>query len=88
VVRRCSVQCEDCCAQTLFRSPLARHPHRRNSRQHRRGERPARGVRDEVSPSQALASPTCGAMVSVLEELQLVPARAGGEQPLRGGSHR
>lgn len=87
VARRWLVQCEDCCAQTLYRSPLARHPHRRSSRQHRHGERLVHGVRDELSPSQALVFPTCGAKVSALVELQWVPARAGGEQPPRGGSH-
>jgi hypothetical protein len=89
VAHRWWVQCEDCCAQILFRSPSAHHPHRHSSRQHRRGERLARGVRVEASPSQALVSRTCGAKVSALEELQLVPARwAGGEQPLMDGSHR
>jgi hypothetical protein len=87
VVRRWSVQCEDCCAQTLCHSPLAHQPHRRSFRQHRRGERLARGVRVEESPLQALVSPTCEAKVSALEGLQWVPARAGGGQPLRDGSH-
>lgn len=86
-VPRWWVQYEGCCAQTLFRLPSALHPRRHSSRQHQRGERLARGARDVAFPSQVLVSPTYEVATSVLEGLRLVPAKADGGQPPKGGSH-